>query len=60
MGPLECEYVLRVLRAPAFTRQLAGVKLLRDLVYGAFYGGGEPERVEVGSVAGGRLAAWLG
>ena len=32
MGPLQREHVLRLLRASAFTRQLAGVKQLGQLV----------------------------
>lgn len=35
VGPLQREHVLRLLSAPAFTRQLAGLKLLNDLVRAA-------------------------
>ena len=37
MGPLQREHVLRLLSASAFTRQLAGLKLLNDLVRCAVY-----------------------
>lgn len=36
VGPLQREHVLRLLRAPAFTRQLAGVRLLGELVKQSF------------------------
>ena len=37
VGPLQREHVLRLLRAPAFTRQLAGVRLLSELVRYTFH-----------------------
>ncbi|EFN51469.1 hypothetical protein CHLNCDRAFT_140218 [Chlorella variabilis] len=37
VGPLQREHVLRLLHAPAFTRQLAGIKQLRDLAAFTFY-----------------------
>jgi hypothetical protein len=36
VGPLQREHVLRLLRAPSFTRQLAGVKQLRELLWFTF------------------------
>lgn len=35
VGPLQREHTLRLLSAPAFTRQLAGLKLLNELVRAA-------------------------
>ena len=51
MGPLQREYVLRLLRSSVFTRQLAGVKLLRELVHNTFavyQTQGQPNSVQVG------------
>ncbi|KAL4452636.1 hypothetical protein ABPG75_008298 [Micractinium tetrahymenae] len=52
VGPLQREHVLRLLRAPAFTRQLAGVKQLRDLLFHTFFRDCVPASIE-------GLTAWL-
>lgn len=47
IGLLQREHVLRLLHATAFTRQLAGIKQLRDLVAFTFYQGGTSVAIEV-------------
>ncbi|KAL4854761.1 Ubiquitin carboxyl-terminal hydrolase 24 [Chlorella vulgaris] len=52
VGPLQREHVLRLLHATAFTRQLAGIKQMRDLVAFTFYQGGTSVAIE-------GLTSWL-
>ena len=47
VGPLQREHVLRLLHAPAFTRQLAGVKQLSDLLASTFYQAPLQQGIEV-------------
>ena len=51
VGPLQREHVLRLLRAPAFTRQLAGVKQLSDLLSNTFYQAPLQQGIEVRALA---------
>lgn len=54
VGPLQRELVLRLLRAPAFTRQLAGVKQLRDLLVQTFFRDRLPASIEARGQEGGQ------